>query len=237
MGGLQQPLFTYLFSFLNPAFPLNMSSIFVEVPNPLPHSFWAKGSGSWEPQFLPYAAWVHGQFELYSLKPLCFIVCLLFLLSFSFLTTIWYFPAKLRLRQLESIAHPGKLCCYKLMEVCLPSSLYCFTCSRWALSLTTLSCLSKLFFSLLKAPSQLLSLLFSDKFLGRIICIHCLHFLLPRIPQPAPVWFLAPLPHENSLCFTLVSAQETFLLSSFFSAICLLSGTSSSLMFGAMKLP
>lgn len=52
-----------------------------------------------------------------------------------------------------------------------------------------------------------------------MVYICCLHFLLlPLIPQPAPVWHLPPLPHENSFCLTFVLTQWAFLLSYFFLA-------------------
>lgn len=93
--------------------------------------------------------------------------------------------------------------------------IFFFTGLRPSVSLIILSCSSKLP-SLLKAPSQLLSLSFSvydsAQVLGGTVYIYCLHFVLLPIPQPVPVWFPAPLSHENHFCLTSVSMDISTLV-------------------------
>lgn len=69
--------------------------------------------------------WLHGQFELLSLKPLDFIVSLVFLFLFV-LFLLW---PQFGISQLSSdydsyreLPTQANWCHYKLMEVCLPSS-------------------------------------------------------------------------------------------------------------------
>lgn len=181
-----------------------MSFVVAEVPNPLSRiHFLLNGQACGNRNAFHMEPGSHGQFELHSLKPLNSLSPRhwVFLFSFSFLTTIWYFLTTLRLWNWKELPTQANWCHYKLTEVCLPLSLDFFTCSRSTLSLITLSCLSKPFPSLPKSPSQFLFLLFSGNDSRQISWEHCLHSLSIFSPSPCPGVISGFITHENSWCF------------------------------------